>query len=115
MSQRTDDRRAAFTVVELLVSMAVMGLLVALLVPAVQSAREGARRLTCRNQLREVGLALQNYHGTHGCFPPGSYVMGPSFPMQSGWGWGAMILPFIDQTALYELIDFGHGTAVGGN
>lgn len=115
MLRRIYGRRDAFTLVELLVVMAATGLLMALLIPAVQSARESARRLTCLNHLRQCGLGLHNYHDSRGCFPPGSYVMGPSFAMQSGWGWGAMILPAVDQAALYTRIDFGRGTAVGDN
>lgn len=108
-------RRTGFTVIELLVAMAVIGVLAALLMPAVQSARASARRVACRNQVRQLGLALHLYHESHLCFPPGSFVMGPSFPIQSGWGWGAMILPSVEQKPLYEQIDFGHGTAVGNN
>jgi prepilin-type N-terminal cleavage/methylation domain-containing protein/prepilin-type processing-associated H-X9-DG protein len=107
--------KPGFTMIELLVAMAVIGVLVALLMPAVQSARASARRITCRNQARQLGLALHLYHDGYLCFPPGSYVMGPSFPIQSGWGWGAMILPSVEQNSLYRQIDFGRGTAVGGN
>lgn len=55
------------------------------------------------------------YHEVHRCFPPGSYVMGSSFPMQSGWGWGAMILPYLEQNAVYQQIDFASGTGLGNN
>lgn len=108
-------RRAGFTLIELLVSIAIVGVLAALLVPAVQSSREAARRTICKNQLRQLGLALHMYHEVHRCFPPGSYVMGPSFPMQSGWGWGAMALPYIEQNAIYKEINFGTGTGLGAN
>jgi prepilin-type N-terminal cleavage/methylation domain-containing protein/prepilin-type processing-associated H-X9-DG protein len=108
-------RRTGFTLIEVLVAVAVIGILMALLLPAVQSARSSARRVMCANQLRQMGLALHLYHDSHLCFPPGSYVMGPSFPMQTGWGWGAMILPALEQQALHEQIDFGSGTAVGNN
>jgi prepilin-type N-terminal cleavage/methylation domain-containing protein/prepilin-type processing-associated H-X9-DG protein len=107
--------RPGFTLIEVLVAVAVIGILTALLLPAVQSARASARRVTCANQLRQMGLALHLYHDSSLCFPPGSYVMGPSFPMQSGWGWGAMILPALEQQALHDQIDFGNGTAVGNN
>jgi len=103
------------TLIELLVAIAIVGILGALLLPAVQHARASARQLICKNQLRQLGLALHEYHGTHSCFPAGSYVMGPSFPMQTGWGWGAMLLPAVEQRALYDAIDFRQGTAVGGN
>jgi prepilin-type N-terminal cleavage/methylation domain-containing protein/prepilin-type processing-associated H-X9-DG protein len=112
---RKSASRGGFTLIELLVAMAIMGVLVALLLPAVQSVRASARRLVCKNQLRQLGLAMHLYHDSHFCFPPGSYVMGSNSPIQSGWGWGAMILPSIDQGALYNLVDFGHGTATGGN
>jgi len=108
-------RSSGFTLIELLVSISVLGILVALLLPAVQMARESARRTVCKNQLRQMGIALHNYHDTHLSFPSGSYVMGPSFPTQSGWGWGAMILPYIDQGPLYQQLDFKLGTAVGSN
>ncbi len=108
-------RSSGFTLVELLVAIAIIGVLTALLMPAVQSARSSARRMICQNQLRQMGLALHTYHDSHGCFPPGSFVMGPSFPIQSGWGWGAMILPSIEQGPLYAQIHFGQGTAVGSN
>jgi len=109
------SRRAGFTVIELLVAIAIIGVLTALLMPAVQSARASARRLQCKNQLRQLGLGLHTYHDAHLCFPPGSLVYGPSFVTQSGWGWGAMILPHIEQGAVYDLIDFKKGTAVGSN
>src|SRR5262245_58605742 len=108
-------RRTGFTLIEVLVAVAVIGILAALLLPAVQSARASARRVMCANQLRQLGLALHLYHDSHLCFPPGSYVMGSSFPMQTGWGWGAMILPSVEQEALHDQLDFAHGTAVGNN
>jgi prepilin-type N-terminal cleavage/methylation domain-containing protein/prepilin-type processing-associated H-X9-DG protein len=107
--------RAAFTLIELIVAIAIVGILVALLIPAVQSSRETARRTACKNQLRQLGLALHMYHEVHRCFPPGSYVMGSGFPMQTGWGWGAMVLPYIEQNAIYSQIQFGAGTGVGDN
>jgi len=109
------DHRSGFTLIEVLVAVAVIGVLTALLLPAVQSARASARRVMCANQLRQLGLALHLYHDSHLCFPPGSYVMGPSFPMQTGWGWGAMILPGVEQGSLHDQVNFGNGTAVRSN
>ncbi len=112
---RPHSHQSGFTLIELLVSIAILAVLAALLMPAVQSARASARQLQCKNQLRQMGLALHLYHDSHRCFPPGSYVMGPIFPVQTGWGWGAMILPYIDQADLYSMLDFGHGNATGNN
>ena len=111
----SDTRKQGFTLIELLVVMAIIGVLVALLLPAVQQAREAARRTACRNQLRQFGLALHNYHDVHRTLPPGSIIVGPAFPTLSGWGWGAMLLPQLDQGPLYSKVDFGQGTAVGAN
>jgi prepilin-type processing-associated H-X9-DG protein/prepilin-type N-terminal cleavage/methylation domain-containing protein len=108
-------RRSGLSLVELLVAIAMVGVLIASLIPAVQSARDVARRTTCKNQLRQLGLALHSYHEIHRCFPPGSYVMGPSFPMQSGWGWGAMVLPHLEQNAIYNEINFGRRTGDNAN
>jgi prepilin-type N-terminal cleavage/methylation domain-containing protein len=74
--QTTNEQRLkkGFTLIELLVVIAIIAILIALLLPAVQSAREAARRSTCKNNLKQIGLALHNYHETHGAFPPGSIV-----------------------------------------
>jgi prepilin-type N-terminal cleavage/methylation domain-containing protein/prepilin-type processing-associated H-X9-DG protein len=109
------SRQAGFTLVEVVVAIAIVGVLAALLIPAVQSSRDAARRTVCKNQLRQLGLALHMYHEVHRCLPPGCYVMGPSFPMQTGWGWGAMLLPYIEQNAIYKQLDFGLGTGLGNN
>jgi len=98
--------RRGFTLIELLVVIAVIGVLVALLMPAVQQAREAARRTQCRNNLRQIGVALHNYHASHNMFPPG-YVAGAPYPATTnGWGWPAMLLPYLDQTPLYNAINF---------
>ena len=99
--------RSAFTLIELLVVIAIIAILVALLLPAVQQAREAARRSSCKNNLKQIGLAMQNYHDVHSTFPPG-YVRntnsstGPRFPMT---GWAVYILPQMEQASLYDLID----------
>jgi prepilin-type N-terminal cleavage/methylation domain-containing protein/prepilin-type processing-associated H-X9-DG protein len=90
--------RAAFTLIELLVVIGIIGVLVALLLPAVQQAREAARRTACRNNLKNIGLALHNYHDTHGCFTFGID--------QRETLWSAMILPQIEQAALYGTLVF---------
>ncbi len=115
VAKRSESFRVGFTLVELLVAMATIAVLMGLALPAVQSTRESARRMQCQHHLRQLGLALHNYHDSHLYFPAGSYIMGPVYPMQSGWGWGAMILPGIDQSPIYSSIDFGQGTAVGSN
>lgn len=94
-----------FTLIELLVVIAIIAILIALLLPAVQQAREAARRLSCKNNLKQLGLGLHNYHDTHGCFPPG-YVYKPGASgNQSGFGWVTMILPMLDQANLYNQFD----------
>src|SRR5258708_6633722 len=101
--------RTAFTLIELLVVIAIIAILIALLVPAVQKVREAASRLTCTNNLKQIGLAFHNYHGVRGSFPPGfasqaATVDGPS--LGPGWGWGAYLLPYLEQGGLYNQIDF---------
>jgi prepilin-type processing-associated H-X9-DG protein len=92
--------------IELLVVIAIIAVLVALLLPAVQQAREAARRSQCRNNLKQIGVALHNYHSSHNTFPPG-YVAGAAYPATScGWGWCAQLLPYLDQTPLYNSINF---------
>src|SRR5690606_19265562 len=90
--------------IELLVVIAIIAILIALLLPAVQQAREAARRSTCKNNLRQIGLALHNYHDAHDTFPPG-YIWASWAPEGPGWGWPTMILPYLDQAALYQLLD----------
>lgn len=99
------NRPIGFTLVELLVVIAVIGILVALLLPAVQAAREAARRTKCRNNLRQIGLALQNYHDAYGVFPASVYMTLDG----SSWGeWGpqARLLPFVEEANIESLIDF---------
>ncbi len=91
-------RRRAFTLIELLVVIAIIAILIALLLPAVQQAREAARRSTCKNNLKQLGLAMHNYHDTHRTFPF-SYRLGATKQRTS---WFHMILPYIDQGPLYN-------------
>ena len=93
--------RTGFSLIELLVVIALIASLVALLLPAVQQAREAARRLQCRNNLKQMGLAMHNYEGTHGCFPFSSLVV-TSVGNETGWAWGTMLLPYFDQSPLYQ-------------
>lgn len=107
--------RRGVTLIEVLVVIAIIGVLVAILLPGVQSARESARRSACQSHLRQLALGLHSYHASHDMFPAGSYAVGPSFEVESGWGWQAMILPFLEANEIYEQIDFGLPTAVGSN
>jgi prepilin-type N-terminal cleavage/methylation domain-containing protein/prepilin-type processing-associated H-X9-DG protein len=91
--------RRAFTIVELLVVIAIVGLLASLLFPAVQAARESARRTQCVSRLRQLGVSLHDYHTLHRAFPAGS---------NNGWSWHARILPQLEQHNLYEQYDFRH-------
>jgi len=106
MQPRTNRELRAFTLVELLVVIAIIGVLVALLLPAVQAAREAARRNTCKNNLKQVGLAMHNYESAFGKLPPGyEYLAGPQ-GNQRGYSWGAWLLPFMELDAVHNQIDF---------
>lgn len=95
-------RRPGFTLIELLVVIAIIAVLIALLLPAVQQAREAARRTQCKNNLKQLGLALHTYHDSSNTMPPG--WIGQSTGAYSGFGWNSMILPFIDQGPLFNNI-----------
>lgn len=100
------ERRRGFTLIELLVVIAIIAVLIALLLPAVQQAREAARRTQCKNNLKQIGLALHNYHDTFNVLPFGK---GPSYASAAAyarWSQHAMILPYIDQANLYNSINF---------
>ncbi|MCA9088421.1 MAG: DUF1559 domain-containing protein [Planctomycetaceae bacterium] len=105
-------RRTGFTLIELLVVIAIIAILIALLLPAVQQAREAARRSQCKNNLKQIGLAMHNYHDTHSIFPKGIFELRTGSPQDSYRGFSAyaMILPYIDQAPLYGLIDFSRLT-----
>jgi len=115
-------RRSGFTLVELLVVIAIIGVLVGLLLPAVQSARESARRMNCSVRLKQIGLALHNYEAANKRLPAGyqsfdRYDQIAALPSEdydpltwdasAGWAWSAAILPFLEQQAVYEACDFG--------
>jgi prepilin-type N-terminal cleavage/methylation domain-containing protein len=101
-------RRSGFTLVEVLVVIAIIGVLLALLLPAVQKVREAANRVSCENNLRQIGLALQDYHDSQGFFPVGYYdpTPWPQLDHGPGWGWGAFLLPYLEQDNLYSRIHF---------
>src|SRR5882757_6684545 len=100
--------RRAFTLIEVLVVIAIIGVLVSLLLPAVQSSREASRRLQCTNNLKQVGLALLNYESSHKQFPPGCVSQFDSDGNDTGpgWGWASAILPQMEETAIHNVINF---------
>ncbi|MCX7424583.1 MAG: DUF1559 domain-containing protein [Planctomycetia bacterium] len=93
-------KTSGFTLVELLVVIAIIGILIALLLPAVQAAREAARRMQCSNNERQIGLGLLSYHDAQAAFPSDSGGVG------TGWSWSARILPYIECDAIHRRIDF---------
>jgi prepilin-type N-terminal cleavage/methylation domain-containing protein len=99
-------KHTGFTLVELLVVIAIIGILIALLLPAVQAAREAARRMNCSSNLKNIALAAQNYHDTHGRFPMGQVYETSSGSYLSGWAWSSGLLPFIEQGSLGKMIDY---------
>jgi prepilin-type N-terminal cleavage/methylation domain-containing protein len=108
------QRSRGFTLIELLVVIAIIAILIALLLPAVQQAREAARRTQCKNHLKQIGLALHNYHDTHRVFPFGKGPSYPGVPVYARWSQHALILPYIDQAPLYNSIDFNYGPETPG-
>jgi prepilin-type N-terminal cleavage/methylation domain-containing protein/prepilin-type processing-associated H-X9-DG protein len=95
-----------FTLIELLVVIAIIAILISLLLPAVQQAREAARRTQCRNNLKQIGIALHNYHDVYNAFPPGNITMGRCCSVPSLINWAISILPYIDQANLQNTYDF---------
>ena len=118
---KTSEGRSGFTLIELLVVIAIIAVLIALLLPAVQQAREAARRTQCKNNLKQLGLALHNFHDTYLRFPPGcandKTPLGTS-AAGGGWGssWKVYILPYIDQAPIFSMWIFdGNGNGSGYN
>ena len=110
---------SAFTLVELLVVITIIAILIALLLPAVQAAREAARRTQCSNNLKQIGLAMHNYHATIQTFPSG-YISavgsaGPDDDRGPGWGWAALILPYLELNNVHDRIQFGKDIAAPAN
>ena len=99
----------------MLVVIAIIGILIGMLLPAVQSVREAARRIDCANNLHQFGLALHNYESSHGDFPPAYQTLLPEMipDQRPGWGWGSFLLPFAEQTNLRNTVDI-HNTQFGG-
>ncbi len=107
-------RTKGFTLIELLVVIAIIATLVAILLPAVQQAREAARRSSCKNNLKQIGLAIHNYHDTHNSIPAILYynipcTTTPTTAPSFSWGWGTMILPYLEQGSLYDSLQPGSG------
>jgi prepilin-type N-terminal cleavage/methylation domain-containing protein/prepilin-type processing-associated H-X9-DG protein len=99
MASKPRQRTSGFTLIELLVVIAIIAILIALLLPAVQQAREAARRSTCQNNLKQMGLAMHNYHDVAKTFPYGTWD-------DDSYGWGTMLLPYLDQAPLYNQLNF---------
>ncbi|QDT65165.1 DUF1559 domain-containing protein [Calycomorphotria hydatis] len=117
MTLDSTGKSRGFTIVELLVVIAVIAILIALLLPAVQQARETARRSSCQNNFKQVGIALHNYHDAHSVFPlsdhrddgRGGSCTGTEWNVTDiyRYSWGAMLLPYLEQAAIYQEFDFG--------
>ena len=105
-----------FTLVEILVVVAIIGILVALLLPAIQSARETARRAICQNHLHQLGLALNNFHSTHECFPSGYSATAQNY-FYPHWSWSSYLLPYVEEGGVYQALgvesqQFGNGATL---
>ena len=111
MSRRKPGR--GFTLVELLVVIAIIGILVALLLPAVQAAREAARRMSCNNNLKQLALSAHNYHDTYKVFPSSANHRDPAPRPSNGFSWIAKVLPFLEQGPLHDTLDFNRSLKNG--
>jgi prepilin-type N-terminal cleavage/methylation domain-containing protein len=116
-------KNRGFTLIELLVVIAIIAILIALLLPAVQQAREAARRTSCKNNLKQLGLALHNYHDTFSCFPASGYAVGvgahdymtggttPAIPRQANTNGFVMLLPYVEQSTMYNQWSFSNAAS----
>ena len=115
-ARRSPPHPPAFTLIELLVVIAIIGVLIALLLPAVQAAREAARRTQCTGNLKQIGIALHGYHDTSGTFPAGGWISDPTQPttINMNVGWSAVILPWLEQRPVYDGLNlsFPYGNPV---
>lgn len=107
------SRSRGFTLIELLVVVAVIAVLISLLMPAVQQAREAARRTQCKNNLKQIGLALHNYHDVHNTMPAGYVTWDAATPAYWNWAWGVYLLPYLDMSPLANLLDYNRFVVVG--
>jgi prepilin-type N-terminal cleavage/methylation domain-containing protein len=115
---RRPEGLRGFTLIELLVVIAIIGVLISLLLPAVQSAREAARRIQCTNNLKQIGLAFANYESANSIYPPGGMTLVQGYSDAGSWGdqtsnngvsWVALVLPYLEQGTTYSAVNFSYG------